>query len=102
MSVDPAISRRIVEEEIQVMAPLIGSYGWEITSDLDNLIVTVKMKSARDSEFYIIEARCDGYKGLPPYFEFIHPDTKERGTKRCYPADGSFFHPTPCICAQWN
>jgi hypothetical protein len=106
MSVDQEISRRTIEEELQTMSPLISAYGWELTSDLANLTITITMKSTIDSEVYILEARCDDYKALPPYFEFIHPETKERGTKRCYPADGSFFYNTPdkppCICVQWN
>ena len=102
MSVDPEISKRIIEEELQIMAPLITSYGWEVSTDLPNLIVSVTMKSVVDNEVYIVEAKCDDYKELPPYFEFVHSVTNERGTKRSYPADGSFFHPTPCICVQWN
>jgi hypothetical protein len=102
MSVDPEISRRIIEEELRSMAPLVDSYGWEMTSDLSNNTVTVKMKSIVDSEVYILEAKCDDYKELPPFFEFIYPDTGERGTKLCYPADGSFFHANPCICVEWS
>ena len=106
MSVDPGLTWRIIEEELQLMAPLVTSYGWEVVSDSANLTVSVKMKSVVDSQVYILEAKCDDYKALPPYFEFIHPDTKERGTKGCYPADGSFFispsDKSPCLCVEWN
>lgn len=102
MSVDPEISRQIVTEELAAMAPVADSYSWEVRADLPSLTVTVKMKSRLDGQVYVVEARCDGYKAIPPYFEFIHPETGERGTARCYPADGSFFHSTPCLCVQWN
>jgi len=105
MSVDPDISRRIVKEELQAMAPLVASYGWEVVTDFPNITVSVKMRSVIDSEIYTLEAICDDYKELPPFFEFIHPGTKERGTKRCYPVDGSFFiqhNGNPCLCVQWN
>jgi hypothetical protein len=106
MSVDPGLTWRIIEEELQMMAPLVTSYGWEVFSDHANLTVSVKMKSSIDSEIYIVEAKCDDYKALPPFFEFIHPETKERGTKSCYPIDGSFFifpdGKPPCLCVQWN
>lgn len=102
MTVDPEITRQIIKEEVEAMRPLASTYGWEVIMSLPDLTVTVKMRSAVDGQTYIVEARCDGYKALPPYFEFIHHETKERGTQRCYPVGGSFFHPTPCICVQWN
>jgi hypothetical protein len=102
MSVDPEISRRIVQEELEAMLPLASSYRWQVASDLDQLTVTVEMTSSVDEQTYILEAKCDGYKALPPYFEFIHSETGERGTPRCYPLGTSFFHSLPCICVQWN
>jgi len=102
MTVDPDISRHIMQEELEAMAPLAASYGWDVVPDLENLTVSAEMKSAVDGQIYVVEARCDGYKALPPFFEFIHPEDGERGTHRCYPAGGTFFHSTPCICVQWN
>ncbi len=102
MNVDPDITRQIMDEELEAMRPLASVYNWEVTPDLPNLTITVRMHSVIDSQIYIVEARCDEYKALPPIFEFIHPELEERGTQRCYPADGSFFHSTPCICVQWN
>lgn len=104
MGVDPEITRLIMQEEITAMSPLIPTYGWEVKTDLENFLVTVKMKTSalKREDIYIVEARCDDYKALPPYFEFIYPETGERGTQKCYPADGSFFHNTPCVCVEWN
>jgi hypothetical protein len=102
VSVDPAITRLILEEEVQGMASLAEAYGWEVIPDLNALTVSVRMSSIIDQQVFIVEARCDDYKEMPPYFEFIHPDTGERGTKRCYPAGSNYFHSMPCICVQWN
>ncbi len=102
MSVDPAITRQILEEEVESLSSLASSYKWQVSFDPAALIVSVKMKSLIDEEVYIVEARCDGYKLLPPYFEFIHPSLEERGTKRCYPKGSGYFHKAPCICVQWN
>jgi hypothetical protein len=102
VSVDPDISRQIMEEELAAMEPLAATYGWVVCPDLPNLTVTVRMRSAIDGEVYLLEARCDGYKAQPPVFEFVHPESGERGTSRCYPKDGNFFHAMPCICIQWN
>lgn len=102
MSVDPEITRQILAEEVEGMASLSAACGWVVAPDYGALTVTVKMRSIIDREVFIIEARCENYKEIPPYFEFIHPDTGERGTPSCYPSGGSFFHSTPCICVQWN
>lgn len=102
MSVDPAITRQILEEEVRAMAALAASYGWEVIPDFPSLIVTVRLRSIVDQEMFIIEARCDNYKEIPPFFELVHPVTGERGTRACYPSSGSYFHSTPCICVQWN
>jgi hypothetical protein len=102
MTVDAEVSRKILKEEVEAMDSIASAYGWVVTPDLEALKVTVQMKSAIDKEVYIVEARCDDYRALPAYFEFIHPEDGERGTAHCYPADGSYFHTTPCVCVQWN
>lgn len=87
------------------MSALTSSCGWKVTPDLDNLVITVQMKSAIDGEKYILEAKCDDYREIPPLFEFIHPVDGTRGTHRCYPSDrggSNYFHSKPCICIQWN
>ncbi|MHB1414247.1 MAG: hypothetical protein ACYC1C_03260 [Chloroflexota bacterium] len=102
MTVDPSITRQIIAEEVEGLRSLALSCGWEVTLDSGNLTVTVRMKSTVDDQTYILEAKCDGYRAVPPLFELIHPETGERGTRRCYPAGGTFFLRAPCICVQWN
>lgn len=102
MSVAPEVTREILREELVTMASLASTYGWEVTPDLEALTVQVKLKSAVDGEVYLLEAQCNDYKELPPFFEFIHPITGERGSRSAYPNGGSFFHNHPCICVEWN
>jgi hypothetical protein len=103
MSVDLEVTRQILKEEVDRMAALATSYGWTVATDLSALTVTVRMRSCLSQAEYIIEAKCDNYREMPPFFEFIHPNTGERGTKRCYPSpESSYFHGMPCICIQWN
>lgn len=102
MSVAPEITRAILEEELEAMAPLGSLHDWKVALNLEALTVTVRMTSSVDGEEYILEAQCDNYKEWPPHFEFIHPHTEERGSRHCYPHGGSFFHDHPCICVQWN
>ena len=102
MSIDPDISRQVMEEELEALKPLASTFGWTVEPDLTNLTVRVTMRSSVDNEVYIIEACCDDYKALPPEFEFIHPVTGERGKHSCYPKGSSYFHSAPCICVQWN
>lgn len=102
MTVAHEVTKIILKEELVAMEPLAISYDWTVITNLDALTVTINMKSRIDNEVYIIEACCNDYKELPPFFEFIHPVTKERGTRPCYPNGGSYFHNHPCICVEWN
>jgi hypothetical protein len=55
-------------------------------------------------DLFILEARCDDYKEIPPFLEFIDPDIGERGTRHAYPkTNDSFSHDSgPCICAPFS
>jgi hypothetical protein len=103
MAVDPEISRQHIRQELALVNELAATYKWEVTPDLDSLIVTVKMR-AHNGDLFVVEAKCDDYKEVPPFFEFIDPDTGERSTRRAYPkTTDSFFHDSgPCICAPFS
>lgn len=103
MSVDAAVSKAILREELAVVSSLASTYGWEVVSAIDELRVTVKMRAHNDDP-YIVEIAADDYKEIPPLFEFIDPDTNRRATPHAYPkSHDSFFHPSgPCICAPFN
>lgn len=103
MPVDAEITRQHVRDELAVVEGLALLRGWEIIPDYETLVVRVTMY-AHNGDQYIVEIECDGYKEQPPFFEFIDPDSGERGTPRAYPrASDSFFHDSgPCICAPFN
>ncbi len=103
MAVDAEISRQHIRQELASVEQLATSCHWEVLADYASLVVLVKMKACTGDP-YIVEARCDDYKEVPPFFEFIDPETGLRGVQRAYPkTSDSFFHTSgPCICAPFN
>jgi hypothetical protein len=103
MAVDVEISRQHVRDELDLVKELAAAQKWEIAPNYAGLVVTVTM-FAHDDDRYIVEFRCDNYKEMPPFIEFIDPDTGERGTRHAYPkGNDSFFHDSgPCICAPFS
>lgn len=86
-----------------LVTPLASTAKWDIIPDFDHLSLLVRMR-AHTGELFILDIRCDNYKETPPFFEFIDPDTGERGTRHAYPkTSDSFFHEGGlCICAPFS
>jgi hypothetical protein len=103
MAVDPEITRKHLREELALVKELAATHKWGIVPDYERLTVLVTMY-AHTGDLFIMEILCDDYKERPPFFEFIDPDTGQRGTPHAYPkATDSFFHDSgPCICAPFN
>ena len=103
MAVDPVISREHLRHELVVLNELAATCNWDVAADVESLLVVVKMR-AHSGDVFIVEARCDDYREVPPFFEFVDPDTGERATRHAYPkTTDSFFHGSgPCICAPFN
>lgn len=104
MAVDHAVTRAVLTEELELMNAIAGSYGWDVQPDLEALRMVARMR-AHNGDLYIVEAQLDNYKEWPPFFEFIDPDSGQRGTPRAYPQSNgdNFFHTSgPCICAPFN
>jgi len=102
MAVDPEISKQIVAEELAAAESASKIHGWTIKVAPDQFTFTVAMKSGIDNEVYIMEVRCDNYKELPPFFEFMLP-TGERKVASAYPeSTDSFFHSDLVICFPFN
>lgn len=103
MSISADISKAHLQQELPLVQELAALHRWEVTTDYDRLIVGVRMR-AYNGDVFVSEIRCDSYKEMPPFFEFIDPDTGERGTKRAYPktTDSLFHESGPCICAPFN
>lgn len=103
MGVAREISAAVMREELELARPLARLHKWGVIPDFGKLSLLVTMYS-HNSELFIVEVCCDDYKEKPPYFEFIDPDSGERGTRRAYPnSNDSLFHDQgPCICAPFN
>src|SRR5262245_37219860 len=103
MAVDPEISREYLRQDLTLLSELAATHGWVVRPDFERLLVVVRMQ-AHTGDPFVIEAKCDDYKEIPPFFEFIDPDTGERGTRRAYPkTTDSLFHDSgPCICAPFS
>jgi hypothetical protein len=103
MAVDPEITRQHLRQELALVNDLAATHKWGIAPDYARLTVRATMY-AHTGDMFILEVQCDDYKELPPLFEFIDPDSGQRGTRHAYPrATDSFFHSSgPCICAPFN
>lgn len=103
MVVDPDITRQHIREELAAVEELAAINKWSLVPDYDHLVVLVTM-CAHNGDRYVVEIKCDEYKQMPPLFEFIDPETEQRGTKNAYPKTiDSFFHDSgPCICVPFN
>ncbi len=103
MSVDIEISRQHMRQELGLAREMATAHKWGIIPDYVHLTVLVTMY-AHTGDLFIVDIRCDDYKEVPPLFEFIDPDTGERGTRHAYPkSTDSFFHDSgPCICAPFS
>lgn len=104
MTVDPTVSLALVQAELAVVNQRAVQFGWDVSGlEESSLTFTVRMKSRLDGQEFLVELVCGDYKERPPYIEFIHPTTHERGVLSAYPKDnagdaGGIFHAQPCIC----
>ena len=92
-----------MREELTLMKSIATTNRWGVIPDYERLTVVVTMYS-HNGDLFVLEARCNDYKLMPPIFEFIDSDTGERGTRHAYPkTNNSLFHDSgPCICAPFN
>lgn len=102
MAVLVEMSRDIVSHELDVAKDLIGSFGWTIEPPKDGVFIA-KLVNPNDSQVYILECQYDNYKEWPILYDFVDPDSGEKGTRHAYPVDkrDSIFHTQgPCICLE--
>lgn len=103
MPVSADISRTHMRDELALVKDLARTYRWGLIPSYQDLSVLVTMYS-HDGDLFIVRVQCDNYKEMPPFFEFIDPDTGELGTRHAYPrtSDGLFHESGPCICAPFS
>ncbi len=102
MALDIQISKEYVLHELEEAKEILLSFGWGITHPEDGVFIA-KITSPVDSEKYILEGRYDNYKEYPILFDFIDPETNEKGTQHAYPCDRirTIFHKHgPSICLE--
>lgn len=102
MAVQPDISLAHVRKELKEGRDLIDDWGLDLDTSMlaeDDLRFRVSGR-ASDGELYIVEFRCDDYREIPPFVEFIDPESGEAGITRAYPK--GVFHKKPCVCARFN
>ena len=91
-----------VQSELQRAEPIIQVFGLDVDASMiseEDLRIRVTGISRTEKETYVVEMRFDGYRGIPPFVEFVHPETGELGVRAAYP---SCFHQRLCICARYN
>lgn len=89
---DPAITRAELAAELPILQARAERAGWAVMWDEENLILEVRFTHDKTGSSFILRGRLDGYKALPPAWEFVDPDTGEEGTAAAYPAPPN---PTP-------
>lgn len=103
MAVDPEIAKHHLRTELGIVKPMAATNRWGIIPNYERLTVFVTMYS-HTGDLFILEARCDNYKEMPPFLEFYDPDSGTRGTRHAYPktTDSLFHESGPCICAPFS
>ncbi|MDE2654116.1 MAG: hypothetical protein OXI71_09925 [Gemmatimonadota bacterium] len=96
------VSLHHAQVELQRAASIVELFDLDVDASMlseSDLRIRVTGASCVDEEEYVVEMLFDGYRAIPPFVEFLDPDTGEAGTPAAYP---SCFHTYPCICAVFN
>lgn len=99
------VVKATVQAEVRKARQYGESYGWEFSEpDFEKQLFTVLLTSPLDGELYLIEFTFDDYPKKPYLIEFLHPKTKERGQRKCFPkGHDSFFNQSALvICHPCN
>lgn len=98
----------VEDEELEPARDWARRAGVELTWDADSLELRAIFTQRATGERYYLRGRLDGYKAVPPAWEFCDQNWGSPGAKRNYPARaslpgiGSVFHRKPVICAPFN
>jgi hypothetical protein len=82
---DAMVTRAELSLEFPVLQERARRAGWEVTLDSEHLILEVRLIHIRTGQLFILRGHLDGYKAIPPAWEFVDPDTGEEGTAAAYP-----------------
>lgn len=104
------IARAFFEQELPA-AILVAAkkHGVVIEHDIDELVIRffVDGPGANGTlERYLVSAAFDGYRQVPPDWQFLHPVTEQAVGVSAYPAPApgvtSIFHGNGLVCAPWS
>lgn len=89
-------------------------HGWQLALDSSALRLTASMTHPKDGAPLALVADLNGYRGVPPAWEFVEPETGAR-TRHAFPKGAPVPFPTgqktsiftehqatPVICAPFN
>lgn len=97
------MSRAFVEEELGAVQAWAARHNWTTEWHPSAIQLRAATYHARAERLIEIVATCDGYRAVPPAWQFVRPGTNESGMEFS-PAvfAGGVFHPNGLICAPWN
>lgn len=99
------VTRPVVQSELATIEASGVRWGWQVETDLDLLLLRFTTTHPRDGKPVYLRADMNGYKAVPPAWEFTHADGTTDRTAWPTPGNGpggSIFHTHPVICAPWN
>jgi len=98
----------VEQEELEPARQWARRAGVELTWDAEALQLRAVLTQRATGERFFLLGCLDGYKAVPPAWEFRDQAWEVAGAKRNYPAAasipgiGSIFHAKPVICAPFN
>lgn len=101
------ISRQIVRVEMPAALALVRRRGLDADWDETMLVLRLPLVQPETGEAFVLRGAMDGYRAIPPAWDFEEPRTSVVGTMAAFPrpAGGpvsSIYHGKPCICAHFN
>lgn len=86
----------VTQAELTVEYPLLQARAkrarWEVALNVESLLLDVRITHEKTGQLYILRGNLNGYKAIPPAWEFVDPDTGDEGSAAAYPEPPN---PTP-------
>ncbi len=108
------VTRVVVETEMEPALSWAARHGWELQLDASALRLTALMAHPADKHPLALVADLNGYRGVPPAWEFVDRETRARD-RHAFPKGAPLFAPpgqkasifteyqgTPVVCAPFN
>lgn len=98
-----AVARASAEEELGAARAWSSRHNWTLLWAPESLLLRAATYHLPAGRLVEVTGRMDGYRAVPPTWQFVRPGSDEVG-KEWFPAAGpsSVFHGDVVICAPWN